>query len=123
MSDIVSLLGEKTPESLEKVFVVASQEKIVALDDEAASSVLVALKEVLDDSAVVSNAKQRRRLTRLISSIEDRGGVAAKLSNRNSESKSGDPGEGGATRNVEEEELSIEEVMRRLDQEQKIETS
>lgn len=116
MSDIVSLLEEKTPESLEKVFVVASQEKIVALDDEAASLVLVALKEVLDDSAVVSNAKQRRRLTRLISSIEDRGGVAAKLSNRNSESKSGDPAEGSATRNVEEEELSIEEVMRRLDQ-------
>ena len=91
MAELVELLQDNTPESLEKVFTIATQEKIVALDDDEASKVVFALRQILEDTELISNAKVKRRVTRLISSIEDRSKVAQKLERRQESSQTTAP--------------------------------
>lgn len=88
MAELLALAKEKTPDSVEKIFEAATQERIVALDDDGAEALILALKQTLEDCALVNNAKVRRRVSRLISSIENRSSTtAAKLESRNTPSE------------------------------------
>ena len=59
MAELVELLQDNTPESLEKVFTIATQEKIVALDDDEAWNNLDFL--AFDDSLAEKARRERAR--------------------------------------------------------------
>ena len=79
MSDLIGeLVASQSAEELDAVVEKISMEKIVALADEEASSLKTQLTSLLE-SPLVDNSKRRRRITRLVSNLEDRSKAEEKI--------------------------------------------